>query len=121
MTKPLSLDAIIVPLYFDRCRPGIALQGKCVPLICTMSLHLNWANMLMCRQKKDDMLPSTAAGVSPHQDAQTISCQPVLSSLLSGLKKLFSAGVLPSNVLSSMHDVQCQIRAQLEQQHHGTS
>lgn len=90
---------------------------------CTNSLV-----QLCCRQKSEDTLPSTSAGVIPahasHQDVERTPQKLALSNILSRLTGLFSADMRSSNVLSSMCDIQCQLQAQLQQQqwqHHETA
>ena len=98
------------------------LTGAQMALHCWHSalLHLYTLMQMCCRQKKEDTLPSTSAGISltndSHQDEEELLQKQALYSILSGLTRLFSADVLSSNVLSSMRDVQRSLQAQLKQQ-----
>ena len=95
---------------------------QCCMLSIFMHLHLC---SCACRQKSEDTLPSTSAGIIPahnsDQDAEGMPQKLALSSMLSRLTRLFSADMLSSSVMSCMYDIQCQLQAQLEQQHYETT
>ena len=79
---------------------------------------------MCCRQKSEGTDASTAAGISlsaESQHAKELPEQPVLTSFLPKLMGLFSARMPSTNMLSSMQDVQCQLRAHFTQQYHQTA